>query len=189
MKRIKNAPKYKDNIVRSPSVPERFPSITLVKGDGGLYLVNESSEILEFVSSKPLGANQDAKTPMRFAMIGVAANIILAVLLMQPLGYIGLALATALASFLNVGLLWWSIRKQQGSILDAPSILRMFRALIASIVMLATLYGLQQLWAFPNDKTEQFFWLTSTVTSGMLTYFLSAYLLGERLWKSPTHTV
>ncbi len=62
MKRIKNAPKYKDNIVRSPSVPERFPSITLVNGDGGLYLVNESSEILEFVSSKPLGANQDAKT-------------------------------------------------------------------------------------------------------------------------------
>ena len=134
-------------------------------------------------------ANQDAKTPMRFAMIGVAANIILAVLLMRPLGYIGLALATTLASFLNVALLWWSIRKEQGSILDARSILRMFRALMASIIMLATLYGLQQLWTFPDDKTGQFFWLASTVTSGILTYFLAAYLLGERLWKSPAHTI
>jgi putative peptidoglycan lipid II flippase len=125
-------------------------------------------------------ANKDAKTPMRFAAIGVAANIILAIILMQPLGYVGLALATALASFLNVALLWWSIRKQHGAILDKPSIYRMLRALLACIPMVAVLYGLEQQWAFPHEKLWQFVWLGLAVIVGMFTYFLSAYALGER---------
>ena len=57
MNRVLNAPKFKENpnIIRSPSIPKRYPLLTLVEGVGGLYLVNESSEVLKSVSSEPWG--------------------------------------------------------------------------------------------------------------------------------------
>jgi putative peptidoglycan lipid II flippase len=48
---------------------------------------------------------QDTKTPALVAMGAVAANLVLALLLMAPLRHVGLALATALAAMLNVGTL------------------------------------------------------------------------------------
>jgi len=130
-------------------------------------------------------ADKDAKTPMRFAAIGVVANIILAIILMQPLGYIGLALATALAAFINVGLLWRRIRQQQGGIMNSDSIKRMLRAALACIPMLASLYAIDQLWPFPDSqKLLQSLWLALSVSIAMLTYLASAWLFGERLWRS-----
>lgn len=129
-------------------------------------------------------AEKDAKAPMRFAAISVVANIILALLLIKPLGYVGLALATALASFINVALLWWNIRQRQGGILDRSSLYRMARAVVACLPMLAVLYALEQQWAFPiSDKLWQGLWLTTAVCSGIIVYFASAYALGERLWQ------
>jgi len=128
-------------------------------------------------------AKKDAKAPMRFAAISVAANIVLALILIKPLGYVGLALATALASFVNVGLLWWNISQRQGGILDAVSIKRILRALLACLPMLAVLYAFEQQWTFPPDaKWWQCLWLTVAVSSAILVYFASAYMLGERLW-------
>ncbi|MBW1834980.1 MAG: polysaccharide biosynthesis C-terminal domain-containing protein, partial [Deltaproteobacteria bacterium] len=46
-------------------------------------------------------ALQDTKTPVKMAAISVVANIIFSIILMQYLGYRGLALATSLASMLN----------------------------------------------------------------------------------------
>lgn len=48
---------------------------------------------------------QDTKTPALVAMGAVAANLVLSLLLMAPLRHVGLALATALAAMLNVGML------------------------------------------------------------------------------------
>ncbi|MDQ6968814.1 MAG: murein biosynthesis integral membrane protein MurJ [Mariprofundaceae bacterium] len=130
-------------------------------------------------------AEKDAKAPMRFAAISVAANIVLALLLIKPLGYVGLALATALASFINVALLWWNIRKRQGAILDANNIKRIFRAVLACLPMLAVLYAFDLQWTFPNDdKLWQGLWLTAIIVLGIATYFASAYILGERLWQT-----
>ena len=57
MKRVLNAPKFKDNpnIIRSPSIPKRYPLLSLVDGFGGLYFVNESSEVITSVSTAPWG--------------------------------------------------------------------------------------------------------------------------------------
>jgi len=120
-------------------------------------------------------AEQDAKAPMHFAIASVVANIIFAIILMQPLGYVGLALATALASFINVALLWWRIRRNQQQVLDRNSIKRMLRALIACIPMLLSLYGLQYIWAFPDHlKLLQTLWLASAVGLGIVSYLASA---------------
>jgi len=56
MKRVLNAPKFKENpnIIRSPSIPKKYPRLTLV-GNYDLYLVNESDEVLKSVKASPWG--------------------------------------------------------------------------------------------------------------------------------------
>lgn len=50
-------------------------------------------------------SRQDTRTPVRIAVIAVATNVVLNLLLIGPLAHIGLALATSIAALLNAGLL------------------------------------------------------------------------------------
>ncbi len=130
-------------------------------------------------------ADQDAKAPMKYAMYAVLVNIVLAVVLMQFMAYVGLALATALASFFNVGLLWKHLHHKQGALLDAKSVQRMLFAALACLPMAALLYYLPQLWAFPEqDKWLQIGWLAVAVGGSMLLFLASAWFWGERQWIS-----
>ncbi len=127
-------------------------------------------------------AEQDARTPMRYAAISVAANIIMAILLMWPLGYVGLALATSLASFVNAILLLIHLRKKYPQLLDSVSLKRMVRAFAACVPMLIFLLSLDHFWPFPeHGKVFQFLWLSVSVCGGIFVFFLAARLLGERL--------
>ncbi len=125
-------------------------------------------------------ANKDAKAPMKYAFYTVIINIILAVLLMQPLGYVGLALASALASFFNVGLLWLHLHRTHGAIFNLSSWKRMGSAALACTPMAAWLYYAPHYWVFPSDKLMQFVWLTVLVLGSMITFFTAAWALGER---------
>ena len=60
-------------------------------------------------------ALQDTRTPVKIAIISVIANAVLGVALMKPLAHGGLALATSLASILNLGLLVGALRTKMGS--------------------------------------------------------------------------
>lgn len=127
-------------------------------------------------------AGKDAKSPMYFAAAGVVANIVFALLLMGPMQHVGLALATSLAAFFNVALLFRQIRKQQGDLFDAKTLLRMGRAAIACLPMALLIIGLDYFWGFPADgKWLQGIWLTVAVAGGAATFFAAAWLLGERL--------
>ncbi|MDQ7057421.1 MAG: murein biosynthesis integral membrane protein MurJ [Ghiorsea sp.] len=75
-------------------------------------------------------AGKDAKAPMRYAMYTVIVNIILAVILMQPLGYVGLALASALASFFNVAFIMGAFAQKHGAIFNLQSWKRMASAVL-----------------------------------------------------------
>ncbi len=58
-------------------------------------------------------ARKNTKTPVRIAIIAMAANIVFSLLLVYPLRHVGLALATSLAAFLNAGLLWHALGREQ----------------------------------------------------------------------------
>ncbi|MDQ6987973.1 MAG: murein biosynthesis integral membrane protein MurJ [Mariprofundaceae bacterium] len=127
-------------------------------------------------------AEKDSKTPMRFAIISVVANILFAIALMAPLGFVGLALATSLAAFVNVGLLIRHVHKKHGNILDTDGIQRMLRAVLACLPMLLFLFALKTLWLFPmDDKWMQCLWLAVAVIGGFGVFMLAAQLCGERL--------
>ena len=66
-------------------------------------------------------ALQDTRTPVLMAVISIVANIILGIILMKPLAHGGLALATSLASILNLSLLVHALKAKLGS-LDGKNI-------------------------------------------------------------------
>jgi putative peptidoglycan lipid II flippase len=57
---------------------------------------------------------QDTATPVKIGMVAVIVNIASSLLLMRPMGLAGLALATALSSFVNLGLLLIALQRRLG---------------------------------------------------------------------------
>ncbi|MGO1246517.1 MAG: murein biosynthesis integral membrane protein MurJ [Oceanisphaera sp.] len=57
-------------------------------------------------------ARQDTKTPVRFGIIAMVANMVFNAILIFPLGYVGLALATAMSGILNASLLAWGLSRR-----------------------------------------------------------------------------
>ena len=81
-----------------------------------------SAAIPAFMASKVLApafyARQDTRTPMRAALVTVAANVALTVLFTTPLwwwsvpgAHVGIAAATAIAGGVNAWLLWRAVRR------------------------------------------------------------------------------
>ncbi|OGT34756.1 MAG: murein biosynthesis integral membrane protein MurJ [Gammaproteobacteria bacterium RBG_16_51_14] len=58
-------------------------------------------------------SRQDTKTPVKVGAIALVSNIVLNLLLVVPLAHAGLALATSLAAFIQVGLLYGLLRRQK----------------------------------------------------------------------------
>ncbi len=56
-------------------------------------------------------SRQDTKTPVKVGIIAMVANMVFNLILVWPLGHVGLALATSLSAALNAGLLWWGLRR------------------------------------------------------------------------------
>ncbi len=80
-------------------------------------------------------AMQDTRTPVKMAAISIITNIILGVVLMKPLAHGGLALATSLASMLNLGLLVVALKTKLGSLGWRRIALSVCRTLSCSIAM------------------------------------------------------
>jgi len=59
---------------------------------------------------------QDTATPVKIGIVAVIVNIAASFVLMRPMGLAGLALATALSSFVNLGLLLIALRRQLGGL-------------------------------------------------------------------------
>lgn len=74
------------------------------------YSLGLPSMVLVKVLVSGYFARQDTKTPMRIAIVALVANTVLNLVLMGPLGHVGLALATTLSSTINALLLAFTIR-------------------------------------------------------------------------------
>jgi len=80
-------------------------------------------------------ALQDTRTPVKMAAISIFVNIILGVALMWPLRHGGLALATSLASMVNLYLLVGALKKKVGLIDWREILLSVKKTLCCSGVM------------------------------------------------------
>jgi len=121
---------------------------------------------------------QDSKTPMRSALIAVAANIVLNLTLIWFFGTGGLAFSTAICSYLQVVILVVFLRRtllkqaSDASILDglAPTLLKTIAATLCMTAVIITAQWLSQSW-------HHIFKLLLIVPSAATVYLLAAKLL------------
>lgn len=106
------------------------------------YAVGLSSVSAVRVAAPVFYARQDAKTPVAIAVVSIVFNILLSLLLMGPMKHAGLALATSLASAVNLILLVELIRRQLGSIGGWRILISFCRSLICSLGMGAAVHTL-----------------------------------------------
>ena len=86
-------------------------------------------------------ALQDTKTPVKMAVVSILVNIVMGIVLMGPLKHGGLALATSLASIVNLLLLVWALRRKIGMLGWRLIATSAARSLGTSLVMGAAVWG------------------------------------------------
>jgi putative peptidoglycan lipid II flippase len=82
-----------------------------------------------------LYALRDTRSPLRFSMLTVASKILLNFILIKHLGFLGLALATTIASWINYGLLLNHVRHIKGVSWGKTNLSAYMRVALASLVM------------------------------------------------------
>ena len=152
-------------------------------------LIGFAVGIPAYVLVKVLGpcyfARQDTRTPVRIAMIALALNVVLAVALLPFLAHVGLALATALAAWLNAGLhavgLWrgghWQI--------DARLRRSVLGMLAAAAGLALLLWGMDVVLAgwFAGGLGEKVLALALLVVGGLVGYGVLAQVAGAVDWR------
>jgi putative peptidoglycan lipid II flippase len=127
-------------------------------------------------------AREDTKTPMIFAGIGMAANVMLALLLFVVLGAVGIAIATTIAGWLQAALLAATLKERGEFALDRTFRRRLPAILAASLIMgavvWALVYGLGPWFEPKNGAVAQVAALILLVGSGLAVYAGTAAALG-----------
>jgi putative peptidoglycan lipid II flippase len=97
-------------------------------------------------------ARKDTRTPVKIAVVCLVANIVFILILLWPLAQVGIALATALAAWLNAGLLGFRLRREGFLRPDARLKRRLPRIVLVSLAMGAGLWLLQP-WLAPLPQS------------------------------------
>ncbi len=163
----------------------------------GMSLMTYSLGLPAFILVKVLApgfySRQDTKTPVRIGIIAMFSNMLLSLLIVLPwykLGYIGphagLALATALAAYVNAGMLYYQLRKQniyqyiegQGN----RWLKDLLRIIVAVAVMSAVVFWLNpdDSWWQANGLGKKSLYLGGLVIAAIVAYFGSLGLMGIR---------
>jgi putative peptidoglycan lipid II flippase len=122
---------------------------------------------------------QDTRTPVKVALLSLATNIILSLLLMGPLKHGGLALANSIASGVNFSLLFYLLSRRIVSV-DYRRVLTSFsKTLIASIIMGLTAWSILHgpLWRGNGEVFKKSLYLSGTILLCAGIYFLFALIL------------
>lgn len=80
-------------------------------------------------------ARGDTKTPVRLAMWAMLVNLVGNLILIWPLAHVGVGVATALSSWTNVALLYWTLNKRGYLVADSRLRSRSARMLLAGAAM------------------------------------------------------
>jgi putative peptidoglycan lipid II flippase len=121
-------------------------------------------------------ARGDTGTPVRIAMFVVAVNLVLNLILTRYLSHVGIALATSIASWINVALLFWLLRRRGQLVVDRRLRRTAPRLLAAALVMSAVLLLLEALLFPQASGVMRLAALALLVTAGFASYFGAAQL-------------
>ena len=153
------------------------------------YGIGLQGFILVKVLAPGFYARQDTRTPVRIGIYAMVGNMVMNVLFVVPMamgGYegphAGLALATSLSAFLNAGLLFLNLRKEQVYQPEQGWGRFVLKILPANLLLALLLWwgvGEPQRW-FEWDALERATQLTALIVGGAVLYFGALLLAGIR---------
>jgi putative peptidoglycan lipid II flippase len=147
------------------------------------YSIGLAGLILVKVLAPGFYARQDVKTPVKIALITLAATQAMNLAFIGWLRHAGLALAIGLASCLNAALLYRGLRRRQIYRPTAGWSLFAGKLLVALTALAATLYGImgpEAAW-LERGTLDKIGHLSLLVAGGAGAYFATLGLLGFRL--------
>ena len=109
------------------------------------FSIGLPSYVLVKVLTPGYYARGDTRTPVRFAMLSIVVNIVGNLILIPTIGHVGPPLATALASTINVAMLYRTLSQRGHFVADAGLRRKVPRLLLAALLMGATVFAFQRL--------------------------------------------
>jgi putative peptidoglycan lipid II flippase len=125
---------------------------------------------------------QDTKTPVKVAVIALIVNAIAGVVLMFPMKHGGLALATSIASAVNVLILYAILKRRIGQLLGRKFYASLSRMIISSLLMVIAIEVICVVMPWSNEASfgDRSLFLLLTIVTGTVVYFLCSYLFRSR---------
>jgi putative peptidoglycan lipid II flippase len=145
------------------------------------YVVGLPAYVLIKVLAPGYFARKDTRTPVRIAIVAMAVNLVLNLALIWPLQHVGLALATALAAWLNAALLAGGLLRRGHLILDARLRGRLVRIAGITVLMTAVLWVARDALAaisWIDSRSARTAALAGLVVLGMVVYGAAAQISG-----------
>ncbi|MBO6258421.1 MAG: murein biosynthesis integral membrane protein MurJ [Succinivibrio sp.] len=127
-------------------------------------------------------ALQDTRTPVRCSITSIVFNIVFNLIFIVPLGYVGLALSTALAAYVNAGMLLYYLWKKDIYIISRHTLLFIARLAVSGAVMcLCIRYTSPDFteWTTMSTMTA-IVYLAGFIAAGAVIYGVMIVLLGVR---------
>lgn len=108
-----------------------------------LYALGLPAFVLQKTFQPLFFARADTMRPFHYAVVSMALNVVVAVALFPIMGFLSAAIATTIAAWCMLGLLWWGAQKVEGcALLNTRFKRQAWRQIVASIVMGVALYAL-----------------------------------------------
>ncbi len=151
----------------------------------GMSLLAYASGLVSFMLIKIFApgyyARQDTKTPVKFGIIAMIANMAFNVIFAIPFGYVGLAIATSLSATLNAGLLYRGLVKAGVYQLESVVLWRLVKMLLAAAVMAAVVFMLQLQvnWSLLT-LSHRVSYVVAWLSAALVSYLVMLGLLGLR---------
>jgi putative peptidoglycan lipid II flippase len=144
------------------------------------YALGLPAYVLVKVLTPGFFARLDTKTPVRIALIALAVNLVLNIALMIPFKHAGLALATAISAWVNVWLLYSTLRRRGYFPVDLRLARRLRKTVVAATIMGGGLFlaHKQLLDWLAGDLVMRITALTILVGGGVVLYGLAVQFSG-----------
>ncbi|MBT3237245.1 MAG: murein biosynthesis integral membrane protein MurJ [Rhodospirillaceae bacterium] len=146
----------------------------------GIYAIGLPAYVLVKALAPGFFARGDTSTPVKIAIAAMVVNLVLNLILMGPFLHVGIAMATAVSSWLNAGLMATVLYRRGHLVFDARLKSRAAKTLLASIGMGAALY-----FALPHladrlggAEVERAIGLAGLVAGGALVFAVLAQVTG-----------
>ncbi len=145
------------------------------------YAIGLPAYIAAKVFSTVYWANEDTMSPVKVSIIITVINIVLAIILSQAIGVVGIAASTGLVAWLQITLLKRGLKGQPEATLDSKCKTNMVKIFISTCIMAAALFIMKQVLGDVlnnGTQTQSIMALMALVASGLITYALAVIFTG-----------